>query len=429
MGDASLLSISSPKRNRRLGTGWEGFFPYYAGYPEGFAEALLKSAALVPGSVILDPWNGSGTTAYVAGQIGLKGIGLDINPAMVVVARARLLAPTEADSLEPLGKKILEAARSNGALEDKDPLLSWFTPQASVDIRSIERSICSHLVGGVSAVTPLEHLSHLASAVYVSLFAVCRALVRRFYSSNPTWIRLPKAGEKKVRVTRSVIERHFLRELAAMAKALSETLDTGQWEPSLSEVRLADSANLDLPKGSIDLILSSPPYCTRIDYTSATRIELALIDPLVRVGFEELGRTMLGSVRVPKNEISIAASWGAKCQSFLDKVATHPSKASSGYYLRTHLDYFHKLSLSLDQLSSVLKPNGRAIFVVQDSYYKDVHNDLPGIFVEIAGARSLSLTQREDFYSNRSMSGINPNSKLYKRKPGAIELVLCFRRN
>jgi hypothetical protein len=38
------LHILSPKRNKQLQTGWEGFFPYYAGFPELFARELLQSS-------------------------------------------------------------------------------------------------------------------------------------------------------------------------------------------------------------------------------------------------------------------------------------------------------------------------------------------------------------------------------------------------
>lgn len=64
------LQILSPKRNKRLQTGWEGFFPYYVGYPELFARELLQSAKLPRHAVVLDPWNGSGTTTYTASAMG-----------------------------------------------------------------------------------------------------------------------------------------------------------------------------------------------------------------------------------------------------------------------------------------------------------------------------------------------------------------------
>ena len=104
----------------------------------------------------------------------------------------------------------------------------------------------------------------------------------------------------------------------------------------------------------------------------------------------------------------------------------HPSKASSGYYYKTHLDYFDKMERSLSRLVKSLKVKGSAVLVVQDSYYKDLHNDLPKIIAEMANAAGLSLGRQVDFHSKRSMSGINSRARLYQRAIGAVESVLCF---
>ena len=103
----------------------------------------------------------------------------------------------------------------------------------------------------------------------------------------------------------------------------------------------------------------------------------------------------------------------------------HPSKASGGYYYKTHLDYFDKMARSLSRVTTALKPGGRAVFVVQDSYYKEIHNDLPQIVKEMGGKHGLKLSKRKDFHL-RSMSDINPGRKNYERPSGATESVLCF---
>src|SRR5690349_13474364 len=105
MAEAPLV-VCSPKRTSTSNSGWSGYFPYYAGYPERFAQQLLESAGLRHGSSVFDPWNGSGTTTYVASRLGLAAQGVDVNPAMVVVARARLLPCSEADSLSPIAREI-----------------------------------------------------------------------------------------------------------------------------------------------------------------------------------------------------------------------------------------------------------------------------------------------------------------------------------
>jgi hypothetical protein len=191
------LTIQSPKRTSQGQQGWDGFFPYYAGYPESFARTLLKSANLPADAVVLDPWNGSGTTTFSASQLGLAAQGLDLNPIMIVVARARLLPPSEADSIEPLAREMLKGIRASGrVLAADDPLLGWFNRPTAAMLRAIERRICDHLIGE-RTITPdgtrIENISGLAATFYVALFSVCRQLTERFRSSNPTWLRKPTA--------------------------------------------------------------------------------------------------------------------------------------------------------------------------------------------------------------------------------------------
>src|SRR5215207_7258113 len=93
------ILIPSPKREIRRTPGIEEIYPYYASFPQSFVENILRQLELDNDATIFDPWNGSGTTTASASQQGLASIGFDINPVMVVVAKARLLGSTEASSL------------------------------------------------------------------------------------------------------------------------------------------------------------------------------------------------------------------------------------------------------------------------------------------------------------------------------------------
>jgi len=426
------LKITSPKRNKKAQTGWEGFFPYYAGYPETFAKDILASADLSGDAVILDPWNGSGTTTYSAATLGLASRGMDLNPAMIVIARARLLPPSEADSLEPIAKevaRIAKRARSRGC--ESEPLRAWFTDETATSIRAIESSIRRHLLGGLT-LTPegpnLDKLSGLAATFYVALFTVCRGLASPFQASNPTWLRVPKSDETRVKLSLERMTGRLTETISSMSAALAQRAQLSLNEYGPSEIRLADTATTTINPSSVDLVLTSPPYCTRIDYTAATRVELAILAPLLRGTTEEISRRMIGSTRVPIHARDVSERWGARCASFLDALRCHPSKASNGYYYKTHLDYFDKMDRSIEKIASALKPGGRAILVVQDSNYKELHNDLPSFIADIGEAHGLLLGRREEFHLSRSMSGINPHTRLYKRTPGAVEAVLCFQK-
>ena len=431
---AKRLHILSPKRNKRLQTGWEGFFPYYAGYPELFARELLQSAKLPHGAVVLDPWNGSGTTTYTASTLGLNSIGIDLNPVMIIVARARLLPPSEADHLRPLAAMILSHAHSTPpTLWPDDALLGWFDPTAAAFIRGIEQNIRRSLVGSMTKSPDGVHLNRIsgtAATLYVALFAACRRLVAPFRSSNPTWLRAPKPDDTRIAASKAAVARDFGNNVRGMTAALVEKREADQRLKKLSyrgdcKVSLSDTVAMNLAACSVDFVLTSPPYCTRIDYTAATRIELAVLAPLLKTAERALGRQMIGSTQVPKGEIELDEAWGKTCLRFLTALKAHPSKASGGYYYRTHLDYFDKMNRSMQRLAISLKDGGRAVLVVQDSYYKDIHNDLPTIISEIGAHYGLTLGQSKAFHL-RSMSDINPGRQTYVRPSGATESVLCL---
>ncbi|MGJ4948454.1 DNA methyltransferase [Bradyrhizobium sp. HKCCYLS20291] len=427
------LSISNPKQKKRSQSAWNQIFPYYAGYPDYFARSIIASARLNDGAVVLDPWNGSGTTTYAASQVGVAALGLDINPVMVVIARSRTLPLSEADSLQPLAAEILRRAQGEQVnCDEGDPLLCWFAKGTADRLRSLELSIRSTLLGD-QTLTPrgvnFDRVSSIAATFYVALFNLAKNLVAAFQSSNPTWLRKPRAGEGRAEYGRDDVVDGFKEKIKSFSDALFANTDLLRFEPAPVGTKLHDST---LPFGMdscIDLVLTSPPYCTRIDYTAATRIQLAVLSPLLDSSVDDLSRSMIGSVKVPKEIVRMRAEWGAKCVEFLERVRAHGSYASGTYYLKTHIDYFHKMDRSLSNIYSSLKSGGVAVLVVQDSHYKDVHNDVPSILSEMAKQRGLKLKRREDFEVKTSMSGINPRARTYNKRCASVESVLCFQKD
>ena len=429
MFDFSSFKITSPKRTQKLSTGWEGFFPYYAGYPEAFAKNLLSSAGLSTSSRIFDPWNGSGTTTFAASELMLNAIGVDVNPVMVIVARARTLPASEADSLVALGRELLDKAERREVIKSPlDPLASWFGPCTASWVRGLERSITSSLVSDHTQMAGEIHaISALAATYYVALFALCREVAAGYQTSNPTWLKVAKPGERRASAVRSQMAERFVTLVHEMSAALT-TVKAKVREVAAVDLLVADTAEGFNLGGKVDFVLTSPPYCTRIDYTAATRLQLAVVAPLLTIEKADLSRKMLGSVRVPAGAISPRPQWGSTCNNFLRAVKQHSSKASSGYYYKTHLDYFDKMDRSLMNITTVMADKAPAIMVVQDSYYKDVHNDLPTAICEIAAARGLTLRRREDFKLSKTLAGSHPYSRTYRKSFDATEAVLCFER-
>lgn len=429
---AADIVISNPKLRTEPASAQESrLFPYYAGYSSVFAQEVLSSLPLDPGSVVFDPWNGSGTTTQVACRLGHKAFGIDLNPAMVIAAKALMLSQLESPSLLPIAQSLVEHACSHEQIGE-DPLLQWLSPSSACSVRGIESAINCTLVDNKSYVKlntngELDRVSPLAAFFYVALFRSVRRLLADFIPSNPTWIKKPKNLSQRKRPSQQNVQRAFVAEvenLVNTAWALNAANPTKENEVVL---RIGNAESIPLLDRSVDAIVSSPPYCTRIDYAVSTSIELAVLR-LDAKEFDCLRRSLTGTSTVGSAKDEVDPRWGLTCLSFLEKLHSHPSRASQGYYYKNHLQYFKSLSLSINEISRVLKPKAYCVLVAQDSHYKEIHNDVPGMTVEMASTSGLELVRRLDFSSSQSMVGINQRSRKYLHSRKTTESVLFFRR-
>jgi DNA modification methylase len=424
------VRIENPKRFVSSNKSTAGWVDYYAGYSNGFAKTLLESSDLPAQAVVVDPWNGSGTTTEVASILGFKGHGYDVNPVMLIVAKARMLSRPTKPSIIPLMNRILASAKSQAiSVSSNDPLDSWFLSNGIGAIRAIESSIQELLVDSDGYValheldTP-EKLSDLGAFFYNALFRSVRQSLLGFYSSNPTWIRKAKTEEQKIRLSLTSLGLEFRRQVSGMLQSLEDVpychLDADY------VLGVATSDDIPIKDRSADIILSSPPYCTRIDYAIATLPELAILG-YSKEKLRALRDQMIGTSTISKMQPAPSEEWGKTCNKLLKRIKDHTSKASATYYHKNHLQYFDGMFASLGECQRILKPGSNCVLVVQDSYYKDVHNDLPKIITEMAEVNGLSISKRRNFKQSRTLAGVNPGTKAYRQTFGATEAVLWFK--
>src|SRR5690348_2313326 len=129
MNKVRTTVLRNPKRTKACNLGRAGWYPYYAGYSAEFVEDSIVFAE-GRGSVanILDPWNGSGTTTQIAHQRNLHSVGFDLNPAMVIVAKAKILSSNVAASVPSLIEEICSKAPDEEDVAADEPLSAWLTP-------------------------------------------------------------------------------------------------------------------------------------------------------------------------------------------------------------------------------------------------------------------------------------------------------------
>lgn len=405
------------------------WYGYYAGYSAGFVRDVLLDINLSEDATVLDPWNGAGTTTDVAASMGLRSTGFDLNPVMVLVARARLLDSSVSGSLAALTEEILESVSYQVEHSEADPLSAWMVPSSCVHVRGIEQGIQRVLVDH-STYAPLIHsarfdgISGLAAFFYVALFDIVKVMLRRFRATNPAWIKFPESAHGRVRPSARVIEQEFRAAVERLTLQVAAKSDGGM--RATGTILHGNAKKLPLRDASVDAVLTSPPYCTRIDYVITTLPELAVMGYTPRGDeVQALRREMLGTPTMetqrPRGDLPREAA------KVLKKIKAHRSISSATYYHRCFEQYFSQLHSSLCELRRVVKPKGVCGVVVQDSYYKDLHVDLAKVTADLASDSGFELEQQHDFPVRRTKAAMNPRARVYRDRFDATESLLLLR--
>jgi hypothetical protein len=363
LGGAALSSPKQTTAERR-----SSLFPYYAGFSEAFVRDVIEALQAVPGQVVLDPWNGSGTTTTVAKQTGLSSIGIDINPAMAVVAKARLA--TEKNIFE--ARQLLKHGSRN--LSQEFLVEACWSPYGSATRSCL-------------------------------LLAIFRLVRRRRAIASITKVALDA-------------------ELLELRSKLSIVSRGGGRVSLLTSDILAP----DLPKFGADIIITSPPYLTRIDYVKATLPELLVLSLLEDLPFDELRQAMIGSPVVGRGPEYIQSGIGAYAKSVLLQIGAHKSKASSTYYLAFFTAYISKMFSAFEKLATFARPGTSLVLVVQGSHYKEIFVDLAKLSIDFAASTGFSFVSRADYNFKQSFAQLNPKANGYNSDT-ANETALLFRRS
>jgi len=383
LGGAELSSPKQTTAERRA-----SLFPYYAGFSEVFVQDVLIALQANTDHIILDPWNGSGTTTTVAKRAGLESIGIDLNPALAVVAKARLASDknvTVARNLVRGGSRKVSAA--------------------------FLREVC--------------HPAYNSGTRSILLLAIFRLVRRKLrdkdcVATNPTWWQSSRSEVKQV--ISAIAKSHLDAELAE----LGSKLRTADCATRTSLVR-ADILSASLPKVRADIIISSPPYLTRIDYVKATLPELLVLSLLDEFSIDQMRRSMIGSPVVGCGPNYMPRGIGAYAKSVLFQIASHGSKASKTYYLAFFSTYISKMFASFEALAKFARPGAKMVLVVQGSHYKEIFVDLAQLSIELATSAGFNFVSRADFRFKQSFAQLNPRASGYNMDT-ARETVLLFER-
>ena len=258
--------------------------------------------------------------------------------------------------------------------EDRKFIGYWFSSQAAAELFALTSAIEELAEGQLLNILYIALSSLIISRGSGASFAMdlSRSRPHRVTSKIP---RMPlEAWENKI------------KELARHYEARGPI-------PESTEIRLGDARQLDFAEHSVDLIITSPPYVNAIDYIRTSKFSLVFFGYDL-ASLREIRSAAVGSERGLSSE---------ELPSDLDSLVEKVSDIKRRPMLRRHL--FDMLK-ALQESNRVLKPGGKALYVVGPSLLSRKRYDGGDVLTQIArvaGFRSIGSSRRDLSSTNRSL--------------------------
>lgn len=405
-----LVTAAAAKRSPRA-VGLDRWYPYYAGFSSGFARQCLEAFGR-PGGTVLDPWNGSGTTTAACASAGIHSIGIDLSPVARLIAEAKTVRLPNRDYAEQLWRTYAASrVAAPSRLIEADPLREWLHPDVLTEFRRLMSAADSGVAEGCLK-------SDEGALLRLCLLRATRRFAVEDRSSNPTWQR-----PRKLLEAGSLIDAARALFFSCVNDVLGPPLE------AIPVLLCGDARSTGLPDGSIDLVLTSPPYCTRIDYAAKTRFELLACQEQP-TEFMELRVAMMGTTAIRmKERPKVKDGWPESVKRLLLAVGTHPSHGSVSYYYKNLWQYFDDAEVAVREIARVLRPGGRALLVLQTSYYKEISIDLPALYLDLGSSSGLFGCTVSGSEVTRVKSRIHSKSKRYRESNAYREDVILLERS
>jgi DNA modification methylase len=349
-------------------------------YPQ-LARSLFNLAELAPGQRVMDPFCGSGTVPLETYLNGLEGFGFDMNPLAVKIAKAKtevvLLDPYLRDRLLHQFQQRLAGLRPGGSDWEVFPvgarpeIESWFPERVVCKLAVLLRAIRE---------TPEARVKEFLEVLLSSI-------VRDVSQQDPEDLRVRRRATP---IEDAPVIELFGERLAEQRQRLGSFAQRSNRAPCRflpARIFLADSrepgafARAGIAEGTIDAVVTSPPYATALPYIDTDRLSILLLCGMGSGERSNIEEALTGSreirnadrraieQRIENNDFGAVPSDTAR--GIVRRVYELNKRADVGFRRKNMASllyrYFADMTRVMVNLNSSLKAGGAAFVVVGDN--------------------------------------------------------------
>lgn len=390
-GDLDRTLVSFQGNRAEVGHRW---CKYREGFSAELIRYLLEKTGLTRGT-ILDPFAGSGTTLFVAAEMGLNAVGIELLPstAEIIAVRDAIL---RADK-DTVTNGIRAAAEKRAWME---PGSEMTFPHLRITAGAFpsenEREIGRFLFD--AAQTTDELLSRLLRFAALSVLEEIS-----FTRKDGQYLRWDQRsgrclGKKLFDKGRIYsFDEAILRKLNQIADDIEGREDEPvlfERQPiaALGDIDIRMGSCLDIvpkmPPESLDGVITSPPYCNRYDYTRTYALELAMLG-VGEEGIRRLRQSMLSCTVENKDKHDLADKFGHDTFQAVSEAFTgqrvlslvleylndckDDGSINNPGIVRMVKNYFFESALLIFASAETLKPGAPFVMVNDNVRYQGAH--------------------------------------------------------
>jgi len=441
VADWLTRKLVSNQGNKRLP------FLNWFGLKESFSyelvEKLIRMSKVSSGSTFLDPFSGTGTSIFAAANYGMNAIGVELLPfGQFLYDTRRAAFSVDMGKLKKEINNVLHYVKNTDKHSDHFNFRHLTITQGAFP-QSTEIDMSKYL-DYVSTVRDTQVKQLLNFACFSILEQIS------FTSKDGQYLRWDKrAGRKRGGDYQKKNIRTFLKAISDALENIYLTIDgsralSGNWSESSNRIKIIKESAVEylpkMPHGSVDLVISSPPYCNRYDYTRTYALELAFLGT-DDVKLKEYRQQLLSCTVENKSK----DSWLRNLYGSIGRIDAYNTARETfehnqalqliliklkglmdsgelnndGIY-RMVFNYFFEHSFIIHEMARTLKQGGKIFYVNDNVRYSGI--SIPVDLILSDFAESSGLTVNKIFYLKRGKG----NSSQQMGSYGRDELRKCI---
>ncbi|WES98290.1 DNA modification methylase [Chryseobacterium arthrosphaerae] len=362
------------------------WYPFVEGYSKEFINSIIEEIDYEI-NYALDPFAGSGTTPVELQNMGINCHSFEVSPFMHMLATVKLESSYNLDEFDMNVEKI--STFLNGHLTRNiqkilpAPIARTFQPKPNLKKWIFNTDVMNGILDIKYAI------KQFSDEKYENLFLIALSSILLDISNvyrNGKCLSYKKEWESK-KTKRRDVHFKFLNRLSEVIRKDIEVITNTNCIINNSKICHYGDVRKNissLPDGSIDLVITSPPYLNSRDYTDIYIAELWILD-LIK-SYDELRalrfRTFRSHVQIKHGNVNLLDIY--ELQDTIKKIELKKDDFWNREIIEMIKAYFIDMDILFYQLKKKMKNQRKIFFNVANSAYFGVEVKVDEIICAIA---------------------------------------------